>query len=636
MAIRQKRRGKATTDTTEEVVLVDNMTGGLELNTAQSNLQPDQARRLSNFSLEEPGLLVTLQGWSTFSTTSLGAGRAQGGLRIYTTSGAFTLIAFDGSIYHPTDAGVWGSATKTGLNANNNIYFLHDRIVAMVMDSVNAPDMTKDGDTWYDVGITAPAAAPTVVDVAGGSLIDTNVYEFAYTYGTSSSFDSELIHESNGSDELSDTINTPNLTARLTVTYSTDPKVDTIYIYMRNTTTGQTVLRRITSIANNTGGGTTTVDITDDVEEKAAEIPTNHDLPGVFSFGVSWKNRLWARDATVKNRVYFTQVFENQTWPSNFFIDLPMDKGDDIESMVPLGDLLVCLGQSGIFLIVGQTSLDFEVRPALHSETGAFGFSSAQKIEAGVIHAGPPGVYLFDGASDRFLSLDIDKGWKEMVASATPADLTRIPIAYDKPNKQVAVGVPNLYPTGAAGEWILDLNRSRQREKETWFSSDREIGGYIVHDGHELTQGLAGHLHSWGVDTGEMYHERTGTSADGASILAEYEGPVFTTQLRHAIAVHGFVEYEPTSGTLAFEFFVDGVSQGTQSIDLGSGLATYGSATYHVSTYGGANRRTTVLTFPQEAEGRNFKVIITYQGTSRFRLLGYGFSLVTEAVISTI
>jgi hypothetical protein len=623
-------KGK-TAGATEQVVLVDNLTGGVELNTAQSNLAPDQARRLLNFSLEEPGLLVTLPGFDKFSTTSLGSERSQGGERVYTTSGAFTLVAFDGDIYKPSDAGVWGSAVLSGRDDSNEIYFPYDRIVAMVMDGVNVPDMTKDGTTWYDVGIAEPAA-PTVVDVAGGGLIDTNVYEFAYSYATSSSFDSELVHEGNVGDTVEDTINAANLTARLTVTYSTDPKVDTIYIYMRNTTAGQTVLRRYTSIANNTAGGTTTVDVTADVEEAA----TNHDIPLAFSFAVPWKNRIWARHPSVKNRIHFTQVFENQTWPSNFFIDVPLEKGDDVESMVALGDILVVFGQSGIFLIVGQTSLDFEVRPALTAETGAFGFRAAKRVEAGVIHAGPPGVYIFDGASDSFLSLAIEKGWKDMVDSSSYENLTRVDIAYFQPLKQVSVAVPIVYPTGQPGEWILDLNRSRIQERETWTSSNRGVGGYISWNGHETSQGNVGRLFSWSFTTGELYEERTGTTADGATFTAEYEGPVFTTQLKNARAIQGFVEYEPADGTLTFELVVDGATQGVQSIDLGTGLAMYGSALYGTATYGGESRTTTALYFPLEADGKNFLVKITYAGTSRFRLLAYGFSLVSEPVIRGI
>lgn len=631
---RQKNRGSGRT--AEQVILVDNLSGGVDVNTAQSNLRPDQARRLSNWSLEEPGLLVTMPGYDLFSTTSLGARRAQGGQRVYTTSGAFTLVADNGSIYKPSDAGVWGAAVSTGYHATNPIYFVFDRILAFVMDGSNRPTITKNGTTYYTGGIDAPGAAPGLATVAGGGLINGNTYHVGYSYATSSSFDADLVHEGNVSASASAVPAGANLTIRATVTYTTDAKVDKIRVYLRNATTGQTVLRRYTEIANNTAGGTTTVDITADVAETAAEAVSDHDVPLAFSFGVPWKNRIWARHPTTKNRIHFTQIFENQTWPDDFYIDLPLEKGDDANSMVPLGDILVILGQTGIFLIIGQTSLDFEVRPALSSETGSFGFHGAARVEAGVIHTGPPGVYLFDGASDRFLSQPIDRAWKEMVRTASHADLEKIDIVYHQPLKQIAIAVPILYPTGAPGEWVLDLNRTRELETETWFSTPQAVGGYISWDGHETTTGNVGRLFSWRTTTIQLDELRTGTSNDGSNLIAEYEGPVFTTQLKWAIAVQGFVEYEPAAGTLSVEMLTDGVSVGTQQINTGSNLATYGTATYGTSTYGSASRKSEPLMFPLEAEGKNFLYKLVYTGQARFRLLGYGFSLVSEPVISGI
>jgi hypothetical protein len=82
-----------------------------------------------------------------------------------------------------------------------------------------------------------------------------------------------------------------------------------------------------------------------------------------LSFGVVWKNRWWARSATRTNRLHFTQLFQPQSWPSLFYIDIPFERGDGITALQPLGDALLIFGQTKIFVIIGQTSLDFEVRP---------------------------------------------------------------------------------------------------------------------------------------------------------------------------------------------------------------------------------------------------------------------------------
>jgi hypothetical protein len=55
------------------------------------------------------------------------------------------------------------------------------------------------------------------------------------------------------------------------------------------------------------------------------------------SFGVVWKNRWWARSATVKNRIHFTQLFQPQL-AALFFLDIPFERGDEIRALVPMGD----------------------------------------------------------------------------------------------------------------------------------------------------------------------------------------------------------------------------------------------------------------------------------------------------------
>src|SRR5881394_4224339 len=110
-----------------QLLRVDDLSGGLELRQSPSLLNPSQARLLRNWSLQEPGALVTYPGWAVFSTTSLGSRRLQGGQRCYLTSTTFTLGADNGNVYKPSDAGVWGSAVLTGRSTTNQIYFPHDR-----------------------------------------------------------------------------------------------------------------------------------------------------------------------------------------------------------------------------------------------------------------------------------------------------------------------------------------------------------------------------------------------------------------------------------------------------------------------------------------------------------------------------
>ena len=625
-----KRRGSASAVVEPELLRVDDLSGGVDLRRSPSLLKANRARRLRNWSLEEPGALVVYPGYASFSSTSLGSGRCQGGQRVYLGSGnPFTLAAFNGSVYKPTDAGVWGAAVLSGLHATNEMYFPYDRDLVAVFDTSNVPKKSTDGSTWTQLGISAPSVAPTASAVnAGGTLTDTSVYEFSYTYG-----DDGLVHESNESATVQVTMATPNLTARVGVTASADPQVDKIYIYGRDVTAGETVRRLVGSRANTTG----TFDVTTENWSSAVEAPTDHTVPPALAFGVVWKNRWWARDATVKNRVRFTQIFENQSWPALFFIDIPFERGDELTAMIAYGDTLVCFGQaSKPFLIIGQTSLDFEVRPSAAAEAGALGPRAVELIENGIIHAAAEGIYIFDGATDRLLSYDIEPAWRDLIARTSNTNLNRLPLEYHEARKEVRVAVSRLYPDETAGEWVLDLNRTRLQESPAWTSTTRTIGGYIHWDGNEPTTGNRGRLFSWSDTIGKLFEEATGTSADGSSLTATYEGPTFTTSLQMARFVELYGEFQPSAGAFTVEPFIDGVTQSGQSVSIGSGLSLYGTGVYGTATYAGAGRKPFAKMLPLGAEGRSLMVKGEYVGTGTFRWYGYACAVLSEPLPRSI
>jgi hypothetical protein len=102
---------------------VDDMTSGVDLRHSPTLMQPQRSRVLRNVSLQEPGAWQPYPGWKQFSTTSLGAGRMQGGDRIYLKDSTFTLVAWNGNVYKPTDVGVIGATVLTALHATNPVDF---------------------------------------------------------------------------------------------------------------------------------------------------------------------------------------------------------------------------------------------------------------------------------------------------------------------------------------------------------------------------------------------------------------------------------------------------------------------------------------------------------------------------------
>ena len=619
----------------EKPLFFENLVGGLDQNSALTRIARDQAKRLKNFSLEETNL-VTVEGFDQFTTTANAGDPLQGGARIYLADqDPFTLVAYDGDVFPVTDAGVIGSAEFTDRNASNRIYFPYDRRVVMVFDGDNRPKISSNGTDWYDAGLSAPTVAPTAAEDAGGSLLVLNTYEFAYTYATTAAFDGNLVHESNGSATVQEALTGANQSIIVTVTGTAVANVNFINVYARNVTIGQTALRFVGTVAN-PGASTTTYELTTEPSDLEDEIPTTNDVPGSFRYGWYHNGRFWAFDETEGNRLWFSEVFQPQTWPADYFIDFPTTKGDDLTAGVPMGDIQILFGQTGFFIQSGTTVVDIELRPSLVAGTGAFNPTAACKVDNGVFHVGPAGGFLFTGASDQHLTKPLETGWRDLMRNGTAAQFRQIATLYYPRLKQIFMAIPRLYPDGSAGEYVLDTLRTAERDKPAWFETGRNIIGYIHWDGNEPNTGAFDKLLSWPNTARVLNVERNGNDLNGAPMQAIYEGPAFHTQFREAIAVQGYVEYEPTDGDFTFQLAKGGQVINSQTFNMGGGLSLYGTATYGSGSYGGAARARKVIMLPLIAEGGEFSVNLRYNGIGRARFFSYGFSLVPESQLRTM
>ena len=609
---------------------------GIDLRLSPTLLPPGRARTLTNWSLEEPGALVAAPGWAQFSTVSLGADAIQGAARVYlntalptANSTVFTLVARNGAVYLQNDNGIWAStaaAGLTGLNSTAAIFFPSDRDLVAALDGVSTAifKSTTASTVWTRFGIARPSTGPVLSTSGSTGTLSSAEFEVNFVYK-----DRDLMTLSNGSSTPSTwTTSVSSAAMNVVMANSTDPQVDAIVVYARNKTSGETVRRKVSSLAQSAGTNSTYV-ITSSNWTTGDEEPTDHDLPVAMSFAVVWKNRWWGRDATVTNRLRFTQIFQAQSWPTLFYLDVPFERGDALRALLPIGDSLLVFGDSKIFIIIGQTSLDFEVRPTLASQDGALGPRAICLIENGAIHAGASGVWIFDGISDRLLSFDIDPAWRDLIANAAADALRRTACVYHLARKELHVAVARRYPSGVPGEWILDMNRSRGAET-AWRASDRDIAGYVSWDGPEPTAGNRGRLLSWPSTTAVLNEEVTGYTANGANQACSYEGPGLTLGAFRGRWVDLRGEYEPHGGALSEQALVDGVAMPANSVQIGSNLAQYSSGLYGTATYAGAGRRQFVILRPLTADGRTYVQTLTYTGTEKMRLYSYHVGLVPE------
>lgn len=607
-----------------QVVSVDDLTAGVDLRRAQTILDPNRARTLKNYSLTTPGALTVRPGYLQASTASLGTGRAQGGQRVYLASTQFSLVAWNGAVKKPTDAWVWGADVFTGLSSANAVFFPFDRDLVMVMDGIMRPRFSTNGTTWNLAGTDAPSSKASLSSLSTGGL-SSGEYAVTYTYkhrGTG--------HESNPATESTITITGSSGAITATASPSTDAKVDSYVWYARHKTPDlESVLRKVSS------GSSATVVITSSAWTTADEVPSNHVPPVTgLRFAAVWKNRWWAPDGTVANRLRFTEIFQPQTWPSTYYIDIPFERGDGITAVQPLGDALLVFGQSGIVLIVGQTSLDFEVRPSQGSDAGAVGPRAVTRVEQTVIHAALDGVYSFDGASDRDLTRDIAIGWRDLVANTASTALATIAIAHDPVAHEVRCAVPRVYPTGTAGEWVMNLDRSRDNQGvPAWATTDRTIAFYMPWSGNEATAGNHGRQFTMASSIGHAFEEGTGTTANSSNMTAEYEGPALPFGL-HAMRAAGLhVELEPQGGTFSVEVLTDGRSQGSITLDISGGSEPYGADIPYGTDgrfYGGTGRAKPYTPLPITAEGRTAVLRTVYVGQDAFKHFSYTYEVVPE------
>jgi hypothetical protein len=609
-----------------QLLEVSDLTGGVDLRRSPTLLGENRARTLLNYSLEEPGALTVRPGYQAASAASFGS-NPQGGARVYLAASVFTLFANDGAVYKPSDAWAKGAAVHSTISTANQVFFPYDRDYVMVMDATARPRYSTNGTTWFLTGIDKPSTGPALSSASvSTATLSTGEYAVAITHKNRAT-----AYESNASAESTITLaaSTANAISG-TFPASTDAKVDAGVVYARHKLPdGESVLRKVSSGAVGSSWTITSSNWTSN-----DEAPTNHAVPPALAFAVVWKNRWWAKDAAVGNRLRFTELFLPQAWPATFYIDIPFEKGDSIAAVQPLGDTLLVHGQSGVYLVIGQTSLDFEVRPAQGADAGAFGQRAVSRVEQAALHVSADGIDSFDGAADNALEFDIQPAWRDLVVNSGASDLAKIATVYDGLRKEFRIAVPRVYPTGARGEWVLNLDRTRENEgTPAWTTTDRDIAFYIHWNGNEVTAGDRGRLFTINSTGGIVFEESAGEGANSSNLTAEYEGPALSLGVNRARFTALHVEHEPHGGAFSVEVVTDGRSQGALALNIGAGLEPYGSTvTYGTPTrlYGGTGRVKKFTPLPIGSEGQTAVLRTVYIGRERFKHFAYTYQILPE------
>jgi hypothetical protein len=540
-------------------------TGGMDLRTSLTQMGEDRARLLVGVSVAEPGVFTQRKGWRELTSTT-SRDFIQGGLRAYFNTSTPSQASTAATIFaRGFEIGLSSAVSMISLVSDGQIVGAFDGVSTLARKSTN-------GSSWTRFGIAPGSTGPTLSTLSTGGL-SSGEYAFSWTYK-----DRDLAYESNGPAESTITLSASSGAINAVIPNSTDAQVDAIVVYGRKISAGETVLRKVSSFAQS-GGANSSLVITSTAWTTADAIPTTHTLPPVLSFGAVWKNRWWARDASARNRVRFSELYLPQAWPASYYLDIPFEHGDEIRAIHPMGDTLLIFGYAKVYMVLGTTTTDFEVRPSVGSRDGAFGPRAVCSIDNGVVHAGANGVHWFDGQADILLSHDFRSAWQEGFQSLASTRVMQTDIVEDRRTQELKIALPvsRLDKTSAStpfGEWIMDLSRFRSERQAVWTVSQRTITGYVPFAGPETESSLQNLLLSY-------YNNIVGivTTSEESTGTQDVNNAYWVTRAlslgAHAanwVDVRG--EYEPsTSATaLTIKAWVDGSSLAAATMTLSSAV----------------------------------------------------------------
>lgn len=583
-----------------ELLRVTNFRG---LNTRVNKfLLPDgAAQRAINFVFDEEGALAVIEGFRKWNATSLGATPIQGGIRFYRTgSTPQFVVVHGGNVYVGDDVAQSFTQIYTGLDSTAATHLLPYRDLVFILNGVDRPRKYNPAATPQVslMGLDAPTAAPTAADSGtAGNLNGTYTWKVTFVSPTM---------ESNGS-PASNTLTVTNKQVTLTnIPVSSDPQVTARRIY--RTLAGGTIYKFVGQIPDNT-----TTTFTDNVADSAlgADIPIDKDPPPAGKIAEVFKNRVWMAGVPgFPRRLFFSEYFEPEAWPPTFYVDLPLDQGDEITGLKVLGEVLVVYGHNRPLVILGESPFDFVVRRTF-ANTGAESNRAIVAVENTHIFLSRFGIYAFDGAIARLLTDDITPTFRDLDSTK----FHQAAAVYNDPKKRVhfALYIPEfaaLNETTNTGELLYDLRTG------SWTMSTKKIGFYIPATG----PGDKSELYFTSPSTGFLYKtDPDAITFDGAGFSAIWKSKGFAPR---SIDI-------PKQWRYFFAFLLQGDATALFTLILDEGAtaiysfnqniaalapARYGSAVYGSSKYNPPQAITRIeKSLPRELISRTLEYEIEIQ-----------------------
>jgi len=366
---------------------------GLDSTSSLLNMDLLSLREAKNVNIEEDGTLNTRSGYTPLLTSAWGTKNITQGVE-YLHGSQTDLIVFGHEVGLTTGAlgsvdAAFASVTDiaTGLsNSRPSIVQFKD----LLFINNGANDLLYDGNATRQIGITAPASAPTLNSTINGSLVVGQIYVYSYTYynsvtGAESSPSALFTSAAVAAD--------PNDGFRLNVTPGDSATADTIRLY--RTVAGGVVLQLDTTALISA----TTIDSTQADAGLGKEIELDNTRPGIygaFKYNLSLNNRVYLTGlSTNPNRVHVSAIYTEGPRPESF----PVDKIADCQSSKGDTDGNVGFGVAGGVAIVIKKSSVGRIEalgadlPSSSSDPVIFNYKEISRSVSGISHFAGTGLY---------------------------------------------------------------------------------------------------------------------------------------------------------------------------------------------------------------------------------------------------
>jgi hypothetical protein len=313
-----------------------------------------------------------------------------------------------------------------------------------------------------------------------------------------------------------------------------------------------------------------------------------------------------ARVPGFPQRLFFSEYFEPEAWPSTYFVDLPLAQGDEITGLRTLGDVLVIYGRNQPLIVLGETPFDFVVRRTF-ANVGAEAQRAIVKVENTHVFLSRFGIYAFDGAIARLLSDDI----APIIRDLPPERLNQAAAIYYDKKKQVRFAVHSAMMRDQATDTFNNSELLYDLRTASFSQSTKKIQHYIALDG----PGDKGTIITTSPTDGLLYDEDTGLTFDGQGFSAFWQSKAFAPrsldlpkQWRYYL-----LWVNRGDGQIIADLLLDeGTMRVTTAFDMVAlGGSQYGSSQYGSSIYAPPSQLSRLeRSLPRTAVSRSLEILL--------------------------